>query len=192
MAYAAGTTLVAPKRLNDAYRDNQGLQQNALLVWLVKVLNRMNNCLVAKGEAVFEDGAAAGKIKITTNAEALPLQFKVNGECYEKAAADPVWDLSGQTDTPALEYAAFWLYLNAAGTGSIERASANAASAVLAKAVLLADGEPEADKAVVGVFVAGPETDFSMDAIVAVMGATIEYGFPEDLINPCGVKQVTG
>lgn len=191
MGYAAGTTIRATKRLNDPYRDNQGTQQNALLVWVIKVLNSLQNCLVAKGEAVFEDGAAAGKIKITTNAEALPLQFKVNGENYEKAAADPVWDLSGQTDTPALQYAAFWLYLNASGTGSFERASANAASAAAAKAVLLADGEPEADKAVVGVFVAGPSTDFSMDAIVAKMGATLEYGRPEDMLLPCGVSQVT-
>lgn len=190
--YTAAATVKATKRLNDPYRDQVGVNYGYLLSNVLAILNRMQNTIIAKCEAVFEDAAQAGKIKISLNAEALPVQFRVNGEPLEKAATDNFWDLSAQTDTPALEYCAFYLLVNASGAASIQRASANAASAAAARAVLLADGLPPADKAVFGVFVAGPETDFSMDAIVAVSGAVMSYGFPADMINVITAAPVTG
>jgi hypothetical protein len=190
--YAAATAIKAAKRLNDPYRDNQGTQQNALVTALLKILNRLQNSLTGLNECTFVDGTTAGKIKILGGAEAIPVEFKIDGETFTKAPTDDFWNLAAQTDTPALEYAAFWLLIDSSGTASIDRASANAASAVLAKAVLLADGEPAADKAVLGCFVAGPSTDFSADAIVAVAGATMEYGFPGDMKNTFPVSLVTG
>lgn len=189
--YTAAATVRATKRLNDPYRNAVGTQYGNLLANTLAILNRIQNTIVARCEAVFEDAAQAGKIKLSLNAEALPLQFRVNGAVLEKAATDNFWNLSAQTDTPALEYAAFYLLIDASGAASIQRASANAASAAAARAVLLADGLPPADKAVVGVFVAGPETDFSMDAIVAVSGAEVSYGFPADMINVITAAPVT-
>lgn len=152
-----------------------------LITDFMAVINREQNSIVDPNECTFVDGTTAGKIKILGGTEAIPVAFRVNGELLSKAPADDFWNLAAQTDTPALEYAAFWLLVSDAGAASIQRATANAASAVAAKAVLLADGEPPADKAVFGVFVAGPETDFSADAIVAKAGATMEYGIPADL-----------
>lgn len=190
--YAAATTVRATKRLSDPFRDAVGTQHNNLLSNVLAILNRLQNTVTGLNECTFVDATLAGKIKILGGAEAIPVDFKVNGECLTKAPADPVWDLSAQTDTPALEYVSFYLLVNASGTASIQRASANAASAAAAQAVLLADGLPPADKAVFGVFTAGPSTDFSMDAIVAKAGATMKYGFPAAMANVITAAQVTG
>lgn len=144
------------------------------------ILNRAANCLKVLNGATFADATTAGKIKITGGT----VEYDVNGERFSKAATDNLWDFSAEVDTAALKYRAYWLYLDSGGNATfhaVTTTGTDAASAVAAKAALLAAGEPAGDKAVVGVFVAGPSTDMSADAIVAKAGATMEYGFPEDL-----------
>lgn len=156
-------------------------QYNLLVAFVDKVWKRLTNGLCALNGATFADATAAGKIKIVGGT----VEFKVNGEHQSKGAADPAWDFTAEVDVAAAKYRAYWLYLAADGTPSfaaVTTTGTDAASAVAAKAALAAAGEPAADKAVVGVFVAGPSTDMSADAIVAKAGATMEYGIPEDMI----------
>lgn len=100
------------------------------------------------------DGTTAGKIK--TRAD---LEYVIKGKLYRKAATDDLWDLSAETDTIAAKYRAYWLYLDASGVASIvQHTGADVASAALAIAALPAI---VATKCPVGVYVAGPETDFN-------------------------------
>ena len=67
-------------------------------------------------------GTTAAKVK-TVNA----IGYIVNGRTYAKAATDDLFTLSGTT-MAAGEVCAFWLYLNAAGTASIEQSAIKKAS----------------------------------------------------------------
>lgn len=114
------------------------------------------------------NGTTAGTLK-TVNT----VGFRIKGAAYSKAATDDLWDLSGETDTAAGEYRAYWLLLSSAGAASFA-ASGEQASAALALADLPAlDGT----KSVAGVFVAGPETDFNDAGGLSAQG-TIYDGIP--------------
>ena len=101
------------------------------------------------------------------------MSFKVDGQVYTKAATDDLWDLSALTDTIAAQYRAYWLYIGADGTATIE-AGSNATTAVLALAGLPA---PSTTKSVFGVYVAGPSTDFNAGGGLTGQG-TVYHGIP--------------
>lgn len=117
------------------------------------------------------DGTTDGKLATDG-----PSWFRINGQLYLKLATDDLWDLSGQTDTTGAQYRAYWLYLNSSGVASIA-AGTNAASSAAAIAALPAVA---ADKAVMGVYVAGLSTDFNGAAGLAAQG-TIHLGVPTSL-----------
>lgn len=115
------------------------------------------------------DGGTAGYLR--TNASS---SFKIGQFEYTKASTDDLWNLSAQTDTTASQYRAYWLYLDSSGTASIG-AGTNASTAPLALAALPA---PTLTKSIIGVFVAGPSTDFNAGGGLAAQG-TIYDGIPE-------------
>jgi hypothetical protein len=80
---------------------------------------RDNVCLQAAGLA---SGTTAAKVK-TVNA----IGYTINGRTYAKAATDDLWTLSGAV-MAAGEVQVIWLYLNAAGTASVEASALKKAS----------------------------------------------------------------
>lgn len=129
---------------------------------------------VAANSAMFtivEDGTTDGYLATDG-----PTAYKINGQLYNKAGTDDLWNLSAQTDTTGAQYRAFWLYLDSSGTATIA-AGTNAASSAAAIAALPALA---ADKSAIGVYVAGPSTDFNGAAGLAAQG-TIIYGVPAAL-----------
>lgn len=126
-----------------------------------------NRC---EGYSTIANGTTAGKLKTTTT-----VSFRVDGVLYTKAATDDLWNLAGETDTTGAQYRAYWLYIGADGTASIE-AGSNAASATLARQALPV---PSATKSVFGVYTAGLSTNF--DAVGGLSGqGTITHGIPSD------------
>lgn len=115
------------------------------------------------------NGTTAGKLRTTAS-----VNFKIGQFQYTKASTDDLWDLSALTDTTASQYRAYWLYLDASGTATLG-AGANASTAALALAALPV---VTATKSVIGVFVAGPSTDFNNAGGLAAQG-TIYNGYPE-------------
>lgn len=114
------------------------------------------------------NGTTNGKLKTTIAAS-----YQIDGVLYTKAGTDDLWDLSAQTATTGAQFRAFWLYVDASGTATIE-AGANAASATLARQALPV---PSASKCVFGVFTAGLSTNFS-NALSSQ--GTITHGIPSD------------
>lgn len=132
------------------------------------------------GFPILADATQAGKIKFTLNGTNVQLVFSINGQAYTKAATDNFWDLSAEVDTAAAKYRAYYLLIDNGGNASfLAQSAADSSSAANALAALLADGPPPEDKCVVGVFVAGPSTDMSADAIVAKANAQIKAGLAE-------------
>lgn len=123
------------------------------------------------------NGTTAGRLR--TNAS---VTGKIAGVDVTKASTDNLWDLSAEAATGAAAYRAYWLYINAAGAASVA-AGADAASAAGALAALPAHDEA---KCIVGVFVAGPSTNFA-NALAAQ--GTIHNGIPAGV--PCGVPRKT-
>lgn len=111
------------------------------------------------GSPAIGNGTTVGKLR--TNASTVG---RVAGVDFTKASTDDLWDLSGQTNTTAGQFRAYWLYVNAAGTASIA-AGSNAASAAAALAALPA---PDEAKCIFGVYVAGASTNFG--AALAAQG----------------------
>ena len=107
------------------------------------------------------DGTTDGKLQ-----NGADVSYQIAGQLYVKDATDDLWDLSGVTDTGSGEYQAHDLYLDAAGTATIGSGTV-AASAALALAALPAI---PATKAVIGVYVAGPSTDYNGAAGLTAQG----------------------
>lgn len=123
---------------------------------------------VAKVSGAIGNGTTAGKLR--TNAA---ITFAIKGSLYTKASTDDLWDLSAEAALAALQYKAYWLYLDSAGTATIA-AGTVAASAAAAVAALPAI---TATKSVIGVYVAGPSTDFTSALVVQ---GTVHNGHPAD------------
>ena len=115
------------------------------------------------------NGGTAGYLRTTAS-----VNYKIGQFQYTKASTDDLWNLSAQTDTTAGQYRAYWLYLDSSGTASIG-AGSNASTAALALAALPV---VTSTKSVIGVYVAGPSTDFNDAGGLAAQG-TIHNGFPE-------------
>ena len=137
--------------------------------------------LTTAATAGITDGGTAGYLR--TRAE---YEFMIGGRVYTKAATDDLWNLSGETDTGAAEYKAFWLYLDSSGTATIGAGTA-AASSALALAALPTE---TSTKCPVGVYVAGPSTDFDGVAGLAAQGTIID-GRPAALTDTASATSET-
>lgn len=118
------------------------------------------------GAGGITDATDLGKLK--TVATTL---FNIAGRVYSKAATDNLWNLTGPTDLIAGQYQAHWLFLDSSGTASIGSGTVATSEAAALAALPALDGT----KAVAGVYVAEPSTDY--DAALAAQG-TIYDGIP--------------
>lgn len=109
------------------------------------------------------NGGTAGRLRTTAT-----VNYRVAGSLYSKASTDDLWNLSAETNTTGAQYRAYYLYLDASGTATIE-AGSNAATAAAAIAAL---PDVAATKAVIGVYVAGLSTDFDAAGGLAAQGTT--------------------
>jgi len=98
------------------------------------------------------NGTTNGRFQITGDPA-----YEINGICYGKAATDNLWNLSGLTTLTGAQYQATALCLDSAGTATIV-SGATAASAAAALALGLA--AVGSTVSVIGVFVAGPSTNY--------------------------------
>lgn len=146
--------------------DIQNLTLASVKASLAAATLRVENRLL--DVAGLDDGTTDGKLKTAED-----IGYTIDGTVYAKAATDDLWDLSAATDTIAAQYRAYWLYLDDEGVATVA-AGSNAASEAAAIAALPA---PTATKCVIGVYVAGPETDFNGVAGLATQGTLIE-GWP--------------
>lgn len=121
------------------------------------------------GSAKIADGTTAGFIKSVA-----AIDFKIAGQLYSKGATDDLWDLSAKVDTDGTHYRAYWLYLDASGVATVAAGADALTSEALAIAALPA---LDATKAVIGVYVAGPSTDFNGVAGLDSYGTYIN-GYP--------------
>ena len=99
-------------------------------------------------------GTTAGKLKTVNN-----VSFRIDGQLYYKAATDDLFDLSAEVTLPASTYRAYWVLLSTAGAASIVH-GANAASAALALADLVANQVPDATKSIIGCYVSSAAQNF--------------------------------
>ncbi len=120
-------------------------------------------------DAGIGDGTTDGKLKTTATAG-----YRIGTGVYSKSATDDLWDLTGETDTEAGEYRAYWLLLDSSGTASLSASGEYATEADALASLPDLDGT----KAVIGVYVADPECDFDGAAGLAAQG-TIYDGIPE-------------
>lgn len=139
-------------------------QVEALIVDLQAALTRYDNS--ARDHANIGNGTTTGRLR--TNS---PVSFAIAGALYNKASTDDLWNLSAETSLSTGQYKAYWLYLDSSGVATIA-AGTVAASAAAAIAALPA---VTSTKSVVGVYVAGPSTNFA-NALAAQ--GTIYNGHP--------------
>jgi hypothetical protein len=123
------------------------------------------------------NGTTAGRLR--TNAS---VNFRIGRGLYTKASTDDLWNLTAPANLAAAQYQAHWLLLDAAGAASIGSGSVQATAALALANLPALDGT----KSVIGVFVAGPSTDY--DIALAAQG-TIHNGIPSGV--PCGVPRHT-
>lgn len=112
------------------------------------------------------NGTTNGKLKTQAAAS-----FAVDGAVYTKAATDDLWTLSGIATMSAGQYRAITLYMDAAGTATIDSGTV----AVTAALALAAAPAAVATKSIFGVFVAGPSTNF---ANALTSQGTLYHGVP--------------
>ena len=90
------------------------------------------------------------------------------------ASSDDFWDLSGETDTTATEFRAYWLYVDNANSASFV-AGAASPNELQALGALPAHDET---KSILGVFVAGVSTDFDDAGGLAAQGTIFDQPAP--------------
>jgi hypothetical protein len=129
----------------------------------------MKTAFAARDDGSIGNGTTAGNLRTTASVD-----FGIAGDEYTKASTDDLWDLSGETDTDASSYRAYWLYLDNAGAASIA-AGSDQTSAALALENLPALTET---KSIIGAFVADPSCDFDDAGGLAAQG-TIYNGIPD-------------
>ena len=122
-----------------------------------------NACLT---NAVIANGTTAGKLKTTAG-----VSFRVDGTLYAKSSTDDLWVLSAQTTLGSGVHKAFWLYVDASGTATMEAGTAGTSTATALAGLPV----PSATKCVFGVFVAGSATNF---ANALSSQGTIYHGIP--------------
>jgi hypothetical protein len=143
--------------------------------WAVMNILTMLLCFSSLSASAIGNGTTAGRLRTTATTA-----FRIGNKEYSKASTDDLWNLAAETNTIAAQYRAYWLYLDSSGAASIA-AGSNAASAALA---LKALPNITVTKSVIGVYVAGPSTDFDAGGGLAAQG-TIHNGIPDGV--PTGV-----
>ena len=119
-----------------------------------------------------DDGTTDGKLKTTVGTN-----YTADGRMCNKAATDDLFDLTGEVDTGAGEWRAYWLHLNAAGASFTVAAATSDVSE--ADAISRLPG-PADGVSVIGCYVAGNSCDFDGAAGLAGQGTIIE-GWPTEL-----------
>jgi len=122
-----------------------------------------NACLTY---AVIANGTTAGRLRTTAG-----ISYRVDGTMYAKSSTDDLWNLSAQATLGSGVTKAFWLYLDAAGTATIEAGTAGTTTATALAGLPV----PSTTKSVIGVFVAGSATNF---ANALSSQGTIYHGIP--------------
>lgn len=151
-----------------AFNLARGVLTPEKLVRIVKAMNAERWQSQLCSNPAIANGTTAGYLK-TVNS----ITYKIAGRTYTKGATDDLWNLTAPTDTAAGEYQAVILFLDASGTASITACTIKSTAALA-----LAEVEANLDnaKAAIGVFVAGPSTDY--DAALSSQG-TIYNGVPD-------------
>lgn len=132
------------------------------------------------GAANLAIGTTTSKVRTTTNVT----QFVIDGRAYFKAATDDQWTLSG-TSLTTHQVCAFFLYLNAAGTASIEQSAIATASTAASGYVAGAFAWPDPDgKAVIGaILVKSAGSTFvpgttALTSVTTYINVAFDYGKP--------------
>lgn len=141
------------------------------------ITTRDNFCLSAANHGI---GTTTSKSRTTTNV----CHYVINGLAYFKAATDDLFTLAG-TALTTHQVCVFWLYLNAAGTASIEQSAIKTASTAASGYEAGAFGWPEpVDKAVVGALliksaaaVFTPGTT-ALTSVTTYINVALDYGKP--------------
>ena len=125
-------------------------------------------------------GTTTSKVRTTTNIT----QYVINGQAYFKAATDDQWTLSG-TALTTHQVCAFFLYLNAAGTASVEQSAIATASTAASGYVAGAFGWPDPDgKSVIGaVLIKSAAAVFTpgttaLTSVATYINMALDYGKP--------------
>lgn len=128
-----------------------------------------NACLTYANIA---NGTTAGKLKTQAT-----ISYKVDSQVYSKANTDDLWTLSAIATMSANQYRAVTLYLDASGTASIDSGTVvtNTDSTAGKLAALALCPAIPATKSIIGVFVAGPSTNF---ANALTSQGTLYHGIP--------------
>ncbi len=147
-------------------------------LWTAFLSLQMRVAFSASGAPAIGNGTTAGNLRTTASTP-----FTIAGQAFTKASTDDLWDLSGETDTTASQYRAYWLYLDSSGTASIV-AGTNAGTAA---AALLALPLPSDTLSVGGVFVADPSCDFDAAGGLAAQGTIYNGVAPGAYIGVDGV-----
>lgn len=124
--------------------------------------------------------------KVKTTASAV---YLINGKLYTKAAADNLFDLTGEDSVAAEKYRCTKLILDSSGTATV----VSGEDADSAAAALAAAGATTADKCCVGYHIVGDGTnahDFSSDAVDAHGGAMV-VGVPDFSATQATASDVT-
>ena len=133
----------------------------SLIYSLQAALNRV------LGYATIANGTTAGKLKTTTDAA-----FGIGSRVFLKAATDDLWTLSGIATMSSGQYRAVTLYIDSAGTATIDSGTVSTTAAL---ALSLAPVIPPT-KSIFGVFVAGPSTNFGS---ALTSQGTLYHGIPD-------------
>ena len=156
----------------------------AALVDLAAMKLREQNGAATSGQIA--DGTTDGKIKTVASCD-----YKIAGQLFTKAITDDLWNLTAEVDTDGTHYRAYWLYLAANGTASIAAGTDALTSAANAIAALPA---LDSSKAAIGVYVAGPSTDFNGAAGLTAQGTLINgypSGYTLTAVSPAALTATT-
>lgn len=129
-----------------------GMRSELDALWQLLASIRLLALFSTFGSGVIGNGTTNGRLRTTAS-----VTGRIAGAEVTKASTDDLWNLSAQTAVPAATYRAYWLYIDSAGAASFG-AGSNASSAALALAALPA---PDETKCILGVYVAGPSTNFA-------------------------------
>lgn len=142
-----------------------GRREELDAMWqLVASGNLLSNFSTADDPAI-GNGTTAGNLRTTA-----AVDYKIAGAAQAQlASTDDLWDLSAETDTNAASYRAYWLHADGTFAASGDKPSAAGALGDLP--------DPDSSKGLIGVFVAGPSTDFDDAGGLAAQG-TIYDGIP--------------
>ena len=133
----------------------------------------------ALNSGAIANGTTNGKLKTVAD-----VAYRIGGVLYKKTATDDLWTLSGLATLSTGQYRATLLLLNTSGTASIASGSVKTTAA---DALADAASGLDAAKAVIGVFVAGPSTNYAN----ALSGqGTIYNGLPDGVLNALPIASV--